>query len=247
MLANVQAAVTKLGITYPVVLDNDYGTWNAFNNEYWPQQYLIDVNGDIVYSHSGEGDDAATEAAIQKTLSDRDAALGLPNTVPTGTISLTGAENIDTADIESPETYFGSNRNQYLANGTQGAPGLQALTLPNASSIGPNMLYLGGTWSFTPEYAAAAATGDQIEYRYHADDIYFVASSENAAGTRVKVLLDGQPIPAAMRGADVGADGTALISADRLYSLVSSPTSGTHTVTIETLGTGLDAYTFTFG
>ena len=63
----------------------------------------------------------------------------------------------------------------------------------------------------------------------------------------MKVLLGGAPVPAAMRGADLGTDGTALITDDRLYKLVTSATSGTHTITIQTLGTGLDAYTFTFG
>ena len=246
VLANVQQAVTSLGITYPIVLDNDYGTWNAFQNEYWPQQYLIDLNGNIVYSHSGEGDDAATEAAIQSALAARDTALGLPNTVPTGTINL-GTPDIATADIESPETYFGSNRNQYLGNGAPGAAGSKTLTLPPAILRQPNMLYLGGTWNFQPEYATATTAGDEIAYTYHADDIYFVAASENPAGTRVKVLLDGAPIPAAMRGADVATDGTALIKDNRLYKLVTSATSGTRTVTIQTLDTGLDAYTFTFG
>ena len=246
VLGNVQKAVTSLGITYPVVLDNDYGTWNAFNNEYWPQQYLIDVNGNVVYSHSGEGDDAATEAAIQSALAARDTTLGLPNTVPTGTINL-NTPDVTTMDVQSPETYFGSNRNEYLANGIRGAAGIQTLALPSASTMVPNALYLGGTWTFNPEYAAADAAGDMVSYTYHADDIYFVASSENPAGTRVKVLLGGAPVPAAMRGADLGTDGTALITDDRLYKLVTSATSGTHTITIQTLGTGLDAYTFTFG
>ena len=246
VLANVQKAVTSLGVKYPVVLDNNYGTWNAFGNEYWPQQYIIDTDGYVVYSHSGEGNDAATEAAIQKALAEQDQILGNGQTVSTGTVSPAGMTDISTADIESPETYFGYNRNSYLANGNVGTPGPETLALPPAGSIEPNKLYLGGSWNFMSEYAEASANA-AIEYQYHADDIYFVAASENPNGTRVKVLLDGQPVPASMMGADMNADGTALIKDNRLYKLVTNPTSGTHTITITALDTGLDAYTFTFG
>ena len=83
--SNVQTAVNSFGIQYPVVMDNDYGTWNAFlGNEYWPNKYLIDINGYVVYNHAGEGTNDVTEQAIQQALTERDSALGLPDTVPTG-------------------------------------------------------------------------------------------------------------------------------------------------------------------
>jgi len=53
--ANVQAALKRHGITYPVAQDNDFKTWNAWRNQYWPAQYIIDQNGKIVFQHAGEG------------------------------------------------------------------------------------------------------------------------------------------------------------------------------------------------
>ncbi|OLL28047.1 thioredoxin [Burkholderia sp. SRS-W-2-2016] len=69
---NVKTAIKRLGITYPVAQDNQYATWNAYNNQYWPAFYLIDKKGQIVYSHFGEGDYAQTEAKIQALLAQKD-------------------------------------------------------------------------------------------------------------------------------------------------------------------------------
>jgi thiol-disulfide isomerase/thioredoxin len=69
--ANLQAAVRRFGITYPVAQDNDYRTWNAYGNQYWPALYLIDVDGRVVYQHFGEGDYAQTEAKIRQLLAAR--------------------------------------------------------------------------------------------------------------------------------------------------------------------------------
>ncbi|NML32505.1 thioredoxin family protein [Paraburkholderia antibiotica] len=68
---NVKTALKRLGITYPVAQDNQYATWNAYNNQYWPAFYLIDRKGQIVYSHFGEGDYAQTEAKIQALLAQK--------------------------------------------------------------------------------------------------------------------------------------------------------------------------------
>ncbi|SMG55287.1 thioredoxin family protein [Paraburkholderia susongensis] len=68
---NVKTAIKRLGISYPVAQDNQYATWNAYNNQYWPAFYLIDKKGQIVYSHFGEGDYAQTEAKIQALLAQK--------------------------------------------------------------------------------------------------------------------------------------------------------------------------------
>ena len=66
--ANVEAAVARYGIGYPVALDNDYATWNAYRNQFWPALYLIDRQGRVVYRHVGEGDYEQTEARIRELL-----------------------------------------------------------------------------------------------------------------------------------------------------------------------------------
>lgn len=65
---NVEKALAALGVEFPVVLDNDYATWNAYNNTMWPHEYLIDMHGDIVYEHGGEGGYEVTEVKIQELL-----------------------------------------------------------------------------------------------------------------------------------------------------------------------------------
>ncbi len=74
---NVVDAMKKFGITYPVVMDNDYSTWNALGNRFWPHKYLIDIKGNTVYDHIGEGAYEETEAKIQALLAERREVLGL--------------------------------------------------------------------------------------------------------------------------------------------------------------------------
>ena len=240
--SNVQAAVTRLGIQYPVVMDNDYGTWNAFGSQYWPNKYLVDIDGFVVYNHSGEGDYAIEEAQIQKALAERAAVLGLKLSIPTGTVDPANAIAVSAGQVGSPETYFGSNRNEYLGNGMPGQGGPQSFVVPATQSA--NTLYLGGAWKILPEYAETAGAGNKIVYSYNAKNVYFVASS--ASGATVTVLLDGKPIGAA-HGSDVNPDGTATIQANRLYSLVQGASYGPHTLEIDVTSGTLDAYTFTFG
>lgn len=69
---NVETAIKRFGITYPVAQDNHYATWSAYNNQYWPAFYLLDKKGKVAYTHFGEGDYAQTEAAIQALLAQKD-------------------------------------------------------------------------------------------------------------------------------------------------------------------------------
>ncbi len=112
---NVRTAAKQYGIEYPIVLDSNYGTWNAYGNLYWPHEYLIDIAWYIVHDHIGEGSYDETEGLIQKLLAERATALG----VSTSSIAKSDV-NIKPADLNgigSPETYFGSARNELLANG----------------------------------------------------------------------------------------------------------------------------------
>ncbi len=239
---NVAKAVQQYGVQYPVVQDNDRGTWNAYENNYWPREYLIDIDGFIVHDKIGEGDYADTEKAIQKALQERSDALGLNLKIPTDIASPIAAISMDESQIASKETYFGSARNQYLGNGSQGVAGSQTLSTP--SSISPNTLYLDGTWNFQDQYAENTSPTAKIIYKYQAKNVYFVASSKN--GVKAKILIDGAPI-GALHGSDVASDGTVTIKDNRLYDLVKGSDYGTHTLEIDIEGSGLDAYTFTFG
>ena len=237
---NVQKAVSGFGIKYPVVLDNNYGTFNAFDSHYWPNKYLIDIDGFVTYNHAGEGDYDVMEAQIQKALMERNTVLGQNMKVSDDIVAPKGVVSVGNG-LGSPETYFGSNRNEYLSNGIQGMTGVQTLTIPNTINL--NSLYLGGVWNFNPEFAEANM-GSTITYKYKAKNLYFVASSLN--GTKVRIAVDGTPL-GTMAGKDVSSDSTLTIKDNRLYNLVSGGNYSEHVITIETLSPGLDAYTFTFG
>ena len=241
VLDNVQKAADGFGLKYPVVLDNDYGTWNAFSNQYWPRKYLIDIDGYVVYDHAGEGNYDVTEKAIQNALTERAQVLGFSaDTVSGGIVNPSGVVTVSSS-VGSPETYFGAARNEYLGNGAQGQTGVQTLTVPARTDV--NALYLGGIWRFDSEFAQSQGPV-RIVYRYRAQNVYFVASSDK--GSKVTILLDGKPI-GANGGADVGRDGIVMIKDNRLYHLVHTAAVEEHILEIRADSAGLDAYTFTFG
>ncbi len=241
---NVLAAVRKFRIQYPVVQDNDFGTWNAYQNRYWPRKYLIDIDGFVVYDHIGEGGYEETEQKIQELLVERADALKENLDVPTGAVSPGDMVTMEGSKIGSPETYFGADRNTFLANGEQQQVGVQPLTLPER--IEPNKLYLEGNWGFREEFAHVTKAPAKIVYKYSAKSVYFVASAERAI--TIQLLIDGKPISPDFMGGDVASDGTVTVKEDRLYKLVENKAGyGEHTLEIIIPRAGLRAFTFTFG
>lgn len=242
VLKNVENAVhNTLGLKYPVVLDNDYSTWNAFGNRFWPRKYLIDIDGYIVYDHIGEGAYDVTEAEIQKALKERGEILNTQS-VSTGIVNPNDVIKPESGKVMSPEVYFGSARNESFDNRISGSTGVQTLTVPQ--SLFKNTLYLDGTWDMHPEYAESKKTGTKIIYKYNAKDAYFVASSD--AGASIRLSLDGKAV-GSYAGEDVTEDGNATIRENRLYKLIQGTLYGEHTLEIEVLEGTLHAYTFTIG
>jgi len=229
VLSNVENAVQKFGIKYPVVLDNDYSTWNALGNQFWPRKYLVDIDGYIVYDHIGEGAYEETEKAIQKALAERADRMGMENK-STPIEEPKDVVIVDASKVKSPETYFGSARNQYLANGTVGRSGEQTLSVP--STITPNKLYLSGTWNLTPEYAENK-NASSIVFNYEAKNVYITAGS--MTGVDVEVYKDDVLVK------------TVHIKDETLYSLISDSDYGKHILRIVIPDAGLQAFTFTFG
>lgn len=241
---NVVAAVQKFGIKYPVMQDNNYATWQAYRNQYWPRKFLIDIDGYIVYDHIGEGGYAETEQKIQELLDEKMARAALPGarSIPIGLVAPTGT---DESKAQSPEIYFGAARNTRLTNGKAGLVGAQTFTRPEATRR--NELYLAGAWNITPEYAEAAA-GSAIIFKYSAEDVYFVASAPIAA--RLKVRRDGQPLAKDQAGADIffeNGQSYVTVQADRLYKLIKETDASEHILELQAETPGLKAYTFTFG
>lgn len=219
---NVKAAVEKFGIKYPVVLDNDYSTWTAYRNRYWPRKYLIDIDGYIVYDHIGEGAYEETERKIQDALTERMAVLGESGMIDESLTKETPAGG----GARSPEVYFGSARE------------------PREKSF----LFPSDGWNITPEFAQNVSSDASIMYRYTAEDVFFVAESDTEIV--VEVLRDGKPLgPEA--GSDIVkiSNGKTVLKIEEagLYKIIQDDQSGTHTLELKIQKPGLKAFTFTFG
>lgn len=224
---NVEKAVDGFKIQYPVVLDNNFQTWNALNNQYWPRKYLIDIDGFVIYDHIGEGAYQETEKAIQYALRERAYRLGVDTDFPTGTVNL---KDQVTGKVNSPETYFGSARNKNLGSGKASTQGVQKFTTQN--NVGENKLFFNGSWNITREYAENIGMTD-IVFRYDSKDVYMTAGSD--VGVEIEVYKDDVFIKKIM------------IKDETLYSLIEGEDYGKHVLKIKIPKSGLKAFTFTFG
>ncbi|MCF7834287.1 MAG: redoxin family protein [Candidatus Pacebacteria bacterium] len=223
--SNVENAVKKFGIKYPVFMDNDYSTWRALGNQYWPRKYLIDAQGYIIYDHIGEGAYEETEKAIQEALSEINTEKIVAKKVQAPNIV-----DVNSRKIKSHETYFGYSRNEYLSNGVASKSGEQNLYLPE--NILPNKLYLDGTWFFSSEYAENLSNA-LIVFNFEAKNVYMTAESEK--GVDIEIYKDNVFVKKIN------------IKNAGLYDLISGEDYNQHTLKIKALGNGLKAFTFTFG
>lgn len=240
---NVLRAVREAGIEYPVVQDNDYGTWRAYGNRFWPRKYLIDIDGFIRYDHIGEGAYEETEEKIQELLRERATRLGLADEVPEDVVV---SESPDAPERGiSPETYFGNARNDNFGSGTSGSRGTETLLIP--SDIVRDTLYLEGAWNIELEYAENVSEGSRIVFRYRAADVHFVASADGPVNA--VVLRDGEPVPEELMGKSVrreNGETVFTVHDATLYNLIEGD-EDEHTIEIIIRGEGLQAFTFTFG
>jgi thiol-disulfide isomerase/thioredoxin len=221
-IEGVRRALRAMGVAYPVVLDNEYAIWRAFDNHYWPALYLLDDEGRPRYQHFGEGAYEASEAAIQELLG----VEGEPAVVQASGVE--AAADWDT--LRSPETYVGAGRSEGRARD------VQAL----------NQWALTGEWTVGEESAALDTAPGSITYRFEARDLNLVLEP-GAAPARFTVRLDGQP-PGAAHGADVDELGAGTVGEPRLYQLVRQPGGAAErTFEITFLDPGVRAYVFTFG
>ncbi len=232
---NVDQAIHSDGIRYPVVQDNDYGTWNAYRNQYWPAEYLIDAHGIVRHTQFGEGDYREDEAAVRQLLYDAGARQLPP--------PMTAHAIMPSNQLGTPETYLNPDRAQAFDK----APELGVHSYPGVSldNINLNEFALKGTFdttsqSMTPEFGEASITGG-----VQAKHVYLVMTSADNKPRTGEVLLEGKPIPNADAGADVH-NGRFTVVGQRLYSLVSFPEDEQAVVTV-VLPPGVSAYDFTFG
>lgn len=237
--ANVAAAIKQDGITYPVVQDNRYGTWDAYQNEYWPAEYYIDASGDIRHTKFGEGNYKQDEAAVRALLYEA----GAHHLPP----PMTAHAILPSADLGTPETYLNPERQSGFEPPL--TTGTTTYKLPSGD-FALNEWALGGRWtvgseSITPDPSTPGEV-EEIEGGVQARDVYLVMTSAGNVPRRGRVLLGGKPIPAADRGTAVGPGGYFTVQAQTVYNLVRLKTDAQFLITVQ-LPPGISAYDFTFG
>ncbi|RJQ17023.1 hypothetical protein C4573_03105 [Candidatus Woesearchaeota archaeon] len=223
-------AVQKYHIDYPVVLDNDYQTWRAYQNRYWPRKYLIDIDGFIVYDHIGEGNYGETESKIQELLKERNAVLKENTEISKGLINPNTSQT-DFSKIATPEIYFGYGFSRNQMGNKEGWKPEQTVEYAFPLAMQNNLFYLQGAWKNSHDFMESSGEG-KIALKYTAKNVNLVAGSEQPAN--ISIYLDG-----AMKK-------TITVHEEGLYPIITEPAYGTHTLEIA-VPEGLKAYTFTFG
>lgn len=242
---NVQKAVQKFGITYPIAMDSDREIWNAFHNEYWPAHYFIDVKGKVRFEHFGEGNYDESEHWIQQLLQERAGA-----TMPAGAVSVQ-AQGIEAASdlrsVRSPETYIGYARAAHFASpGGIKHDGEKTYAAPTQPQL--NEWGLDGKWVDSVQVAVLKAAGGRIIFHFQARDLHLVLGpTADGKPVRFRVTIDGH-VPGDNHGVDTDADGNGVVTDHRLYQLVRQKGAVTdHVFAIEFEDPGVQAFSFTFG
>ena len=241
---NVLMATEKFKIKYPVVLDNDYSTWRAYNNRYWPRKYLIDIDGFIVYDHIGEGAYDETERRIVEALNEKNEVLGM-EAVTLDTRAPQDVDEVDFSKIRTRESYFGSRRIEFLANLPHPSCLSDICDYEEPENLALNYFALTGEWEILPEEAVVADEEGAIISHFSASKVNLVAGSEKPV--TATIYLDGKIITDEFAGSDV-VDGRVTFEAHDLYNLVDlNMEYGEHLLEIRFEEGGVSAFAFTFG
>jgi thiol-disulfide isomerase/thioredoxin len=264
--ANVKDAVKRFGITYPVIIDSDHGTWNAYENNYWPRFYLIDTQGYIRYDHIGEGDYNQIEKAIQSLVAERAFLMGAKeisfNKKPTTLINPASLYYVDLGQRITPEIYVGYNTARTPLGNPEGFKPDQTVSysIPSNTNFKPSIVYLQGKWKNNPDSMELQSDTGRIALLYYAKSLNIIAGGKGegtvsnnnddklgaggygqAAGNSTSYISDKS------LGQDLLSDGSFRIDGQRLYNLAIHNNYAAHYILIDIKGKGFQFYTFTFG
>ena len=226
--ANVARAIRQLGVTWPVVQDNDYVQWTSYANQYWPAKYFIDAKGRVRYFHFGEGEYDVSEKVIQALLKEAGASVG-------GIVS-----RPDTPiEAQTAETYLGYDRGRGFASAVAPVADTPVEYTP-ARPPANGEWNLTGTWTIASQFAIPAASGT-LQLGFNARDVFLVVEPVDNSGS-ISVFVDGKPAPDTI---DVKR-GTFAPRESRMYQLVGLTSGGPHVLRLEVKGR-LRLFAFTFG
>ena len=266
VLENVQGAVDEFGLLYPIVQDNERGTWRAFRNRFWPAKYLIDRDGYIRYTHFGEGRYEETEQWIRKLLEETGADLsGISDETEQAPVVDSEAREARGDERRTRELYAGFRRNiNALTSGTRppyilqpdyfSSPGEDVLYFDTGEHQN-NYLYLEGLWRSTDESIVhARGTEDFTDYvaiLFYATQVNAVMAPTGAEPFTVRLIMDEAPLTPDQAGVDVTFDdeGNSIVVVDeaRLYNLIELASYGGHELTLSSNSDEMELFTFTFG
>ena len=259
---NVRAAVKRFGLPYPVVVDDWFRIWRAYHNSSWPNRFLIDAKGYIRYDRVGEGGDSAMEHAIQKLLKEAHPGLKFPASY---TISPPEDAFAPSCGISTPEMYVGHMHGRGILANPQGYRKGKTLDYKLPPEIEDGHAAVSGRWEtdegrdpdqsngmiYRGKKKGNGPSGDELEMRYHARELYAVMNVEYGHPSRVYIRQDGKDLTARDKGVDVKFDsqGHSYIEVrePRMYYLVANPTFGSHKVELFPTRAGLTINSFTFG
>jgi thiol-disulfide isomerase/thioredoxin len=218
-LGNVRGATERLGIHYAVGIDNDFGTWNAYENQYWPAEYLIDARGRLRGAHFGEGRYEETEQEIRTLL----AAAGrkLPPRIAVADTTPSG--------LVTPETYLGYGHQLQTYVGSDVRPDRFSRYTP-ATVLPQSAVAYAGLWNVGREHMVSGL-GGAIRLHFQARDVYIVLGGKG----NVHALVDGKPA------------GTIAVDGFRLYTALDGGPKIRDGVLELRFPPGIAAYSFTFG
>jgi len=229
-LENVKNSVSKYGIEYPVALDNNFVTWRNFKNQFWPAHYLINKEGEVVYTHFGEGDYDITENNIRFLLGMNKALPELPE------------KEVETQN-QTPETYLGYARVERFSS-----PDSMELNQSKTYHFPPELREhdwaLQGDWIVKEQQITAASPNAAIKIHFNAEKVYAVMGNKNKPIT-VKVLLNGEQV-ISQKGSDVK-NSSVIVNNQGLYSLIDLKRSESGVLELIATEPDLEVFTFTFG
>ena len=181
---NVKDAVQRFGIKYPVILDSDHGTWDAYGNNYWPRYYLIDTQGYLRYDHIGEGGYDQIEKSIRELLAERAALMGAKeisfNTKPTTPIKPGSLYYVDLRQNTTPEIYIGYNTARTPLGNPEGFKPDQTVSysIPSTTNFKPHVVYLQGKWKNNPDNMELQSDTGRIILTYYAKSVNIIAGGK---------------------------------------------------------------------
>ncbi|MEO5927880.1 MAG: redoxin domain-containing protein [Patescibacteria group bacterium] len=220
---NVAKEIEKNELKYPIALDPNYGTWNAYANHYWPAGYLFDQQGRLRRVHFGEGEYDESEAAIRSLLEEGGGALAAEQA--------TDMNQPDFSKIKTEETYFGLSRGEAFMGST--GPKDQDVMF-SSQTVTSNKWSVEGNWRFTEEYVQANSSGASFRFKVQANKMHLVLESADGKDKTIEIYVDGKKT------------GEMTINMSTLYDIATFPDAGEHTVEVRMKDGGVRFYAATF-